>query len=234
MRNREKPTTTTPAEERFQFAATREAAAKAGAQAARDIVAAGGMEAVTKPLADEIAKTDAQKPVARMTFDSAHKFEEVPLPEGFEQIVETIQVSDVKATYDKLEKALRIGETRSERGVMLKALDNAETNARLAHRLWMTAKAAYAAWDIDNEVVFSAMWSEANRVLQEEKKNGDRSKQITDADVKSMVASLHADEYKHQEVRRVRVKSMVDSCQNLCENWNQRCKSLNTMLGKER
>lgn len=180
------------------------------------------------------AETDAQKPVARMLFDSANRPVSVDLEPGFEQIVESIHLDDIKGTYDKLEKALRVGEKRTNRAVLLKRLDESQTYARLAHKLWMNAKAAFTAWELDNEAVWSAMWSEANRALQEEKAQGQRSKQITDADVKAMVASIYPAEYKHQEVKRVRVKGMVSDCEHLTEMWNQRISTVRVMYEKAR
>ncbi len=78
------------------------------------------------------------------------------------------------------------------------------------------------------------MRAEATRELQKDKDSGKRSKQITDADVDSMCAMLHPDEYKAQEVRRREVKVMEESMAHLTEMWGSKCRSLQTMVGKQR
>lgn len=178
---------------------------------------------------------EPKKPVAPITFDSANRAKESTLTGDFERIVEKVLTLDnADATYDELEKALRIGEKRSEPGMILQALDTAEVNARKAHRLWMLARIEREKWELDNEVIFSAMRTEATKALQREKDQGLRSKQITDADVASMCATLYPDEYRHQEVKRKRVEAMVKSMEHLSEVWLSRCRSLQAMLTRQR
>lgn len=198
-----------------------------------------GFDAEFKEKKKKIAETsaqlakelDASQPTV---WDNANQAEEDPLDPEFERIVTKIFVDHPLEEYERLETALRIGEKRSDRGTVNKALDEAEANARTAHRLWMTAKVEHQRWELENQVLFGAMRAEATKTLQREKDQKLRNKQITDADVEATCALLFPDEYKHQEVKRRKVEAMVKSMENLCECWMSRCRSLQAMLGKQR
>ena len=181
--------------------------------------------------AEEIVERAMKNPLA---WDSANRKGDAALEPEFGAIIERLVVEHPLAEYERLEKALRVGEGRAEHGTVAKHLDDAEHNARRAHRLWQAAILERRRWEMDNDVVFSAMRSEATRSLQHEKEQGTRTKQITDADVEARIASLFPDEWRKQEVQRARVKSMVDSMQNLTELWASRCRSLQTIHGKQR
>jgi uncharacterized Zn finger protein (UPF0148 family) len=160
---------------------------------------------------------------------------ETPPREPWPQLVETVFAPiDVMEAYKHLQKALVIGEQRAEYGVALKHLDEAEDNARLAHRLMLVAKAEHKAWELDNAVIFGAMRKEAERVLSQEKKDGLRTKQITDGDVEAQIAVMFGDEYKLNEMRRYKMRKMIESLENLVEICNSRCRSLQVIVGKQR
>jgi hypothetical protein len=159
---------------------------------------------------------------------------EKPLRDDLGQIVETVFVQNMHADWKKLRAALRIGVDRSDHGTLQQALDNAEHYAHLAHRLMITAKIEFDRWEAENAVVFGAMWNDANKALQNEKTAGNRSKQITDADVKAKCATLYPDDWAAQEKKRRQVKLTIDSLENLAEVWASRCRSLQAMLAKLR
>ncbi len=211
---------------------------KAKRQAAAEAVGADNSEAnlpKEKPGAALKAELEkAKKPRSPLDWDSANKATEVPVPADMQRIVDAVFVEDPWPTYQRLEKALRIGEKRSDYGTLQGALDEAETNARLAHRLWVTANVARQEWEAENQVVFGAMRSQATAQLQMEKDHGTRSKQITDADVSMMAAAMFQDEWTSQEGRRRKFEAMADSMKNLAECWMYRVKSLGTMHGKQR
>lgn len=190
---------------------------------------------ISKKLKNEMKKS-AEDDAAAETFDFEHanRPKAEPMRADLDKVIESIFVNDIHAVWEELEAALRVGEKRSEAGVMLKALDEAETNARKAHRLFITAKIAHEEWEKTNEPVFAAIWNEANRALQDEKDQGIRSKQITDADVRAKCAVIHPDEWKAQEVKRARAKATVDSLSHLSDSWLSRCASLQKMYGKSR
>lgn len=159
---------------------------------------------------------------------------ESPLDPAFERIAQTLVVDDPEATYKRLMQLLAVGENRGDYGTVMRHLDEAETNARLAHQLWQSAIIERKRWEMNNEVVFAAARGEALKDLEHDKKAGYRTKQITDADVEAQVAKAFPDEWRAQELRRVRARAMVDSLQNLAEIWASRCRSLQTMLSKQR
>src|SRR5258706_3487080 len=58
------------------------------------------------------------------------------LTQGFERIVERVfDLPDPLAEYDRLERELKLGDQRTDYGSLQKALDSAEDNARIAHKL---------------------------------------------------------------------------------------------------
>src|SRR6267378_2412262 len=156
--------------------------------------------------------------------------QEIPLSPDFEKIVTKIFVDEPDKVFDRLEALLKVGEKRDDRGSVLKALDEAEVNARLAYKLWSTAQRERVRWEKDNETIHGGMRVQANKILQAEKNQGLRSKQITDADVEAMCATLFPDEWRSQEVRKASVKAMEESLKNLSELWGKRVSSLGTML----
>lgn len=167
-------------------------------------------------------------------FESANAKKTPVIRSDFGKIVETVFVNDLHETWAKLKKALVVGEKRSDHGTLQQALDQAEKNAYDAHRLYVTAKIEFEAWEKDHDIVVGAFWSEAIRSIQKEKDEGTRSKQVTDADVRARVATIHPDDWKVLEVRKAKYKATVDSLANLSEQWNSRCRTLQTMMGKLR
>ncbi len=199
---------------------------------ARDVVDNATRE-LAQAIDEEGAKAAGTVPDP-LKWSSANEAKEANLDPAFVKIMETLVVDDPAGCYEQLERILVIGDKRTDYGTVTKHLDEAEHNARLAHRLWQAAIIERKRWELENEVVFGAMRREATRSLQHEKDSGSRSKQITDADVESRVSTMYPDEYSAQERKRVRVKSMVDSMQNLSDMWASRCKSLQTILSKQR
>jgi hypothetical protein len=195
------------------------------------------IKAATAPLAKAIEdnqQKEALETANPRRWASANAAKEEGMDVGFQAITERVFVKDPLSEYERLEKAMVIGDKRNDYGVVMRCLDEAEGNARMAHRLWQSAIVERKRWELNNEVVFSAMRDEATKTLQHEKQAGTRAKQVTDADVDSRVALLYPDEYKAQEVRRARSKAMVDSMGNLVEVWLSRCRTLQTLASKLR
>lgn len=187
-------------------------------------------EQISSELKTELAKEeDLDDPTAWH-----RRPKEVPIRDGFDRIVETIFVDDPWGEYQRLQDMLEVGEDRTDYGVVIKALDLAEKNARRAFNLYATAVVARREWELANEVVFAAARKEATRRLQHEKNEKTRTKMITDADVESQIAIMFPDEWKAQEIRRTKMKAMVDSMQHLSEMWSSKCRSLQTMTSKLR
>lgn len=182
----------------------------------------------------ETLKEKAER-MRALTFPSANrKRGEVPLSDDFERVTLSYLVEEPYKVYQQLERELDLGDQRDDRGSVRKAADRAESNARLAHRLWMTARVEERRWELENEATFAAMRTEATAALQREKVAGDRSKQITDADVTARACAMYPDEYRAQEVRKKKVDGMVKSCENLSTLWNSRCRTLQELHSKQR
>lgn len=190
-------------------------------------------KAKANEVSKELAKELSVPPAPKFDFQRVQRpGKSHELRGDLEQIVETVFVNDMAKMWERLREGLVVGEKRSDRGTLMKALDLAEKRAHDAHRLYVTAKVEHERWERENDKVFGAMWSKANESLQQEKTEGFRNKAITDADVRSRVATLFPDEYEAQETRRAKIKATVDSIKDLAEQWKSRCQSLRSMLGK--
>lgn len=157
-----------------------------------------------------------------------------PYSEDFGKIVQTMVVDDPMAAYSKLESELEVGESRTDHASVMRGLDKAETNARLAFRLYATAVRDARKWELDNQEVYGAMRAEALAALQAEKKCGERSKVIAAADVDEQAAIMFRDGWTSHQIRRLEVDQVVDSCKNLATLWESRARSLQTLASKVR
>lgn len=184
-------------------------------------------EAMGTPLAPAPPKNPFQWPNANQAKDRG-------LREDLVRLVETIWVDDIHSTWKELEKALELGEKRSEHAHVIRALDKAGKRADRAYRLYLTAKLARDKWEAENESVWGGMWSKATASLQHEKDTGVRSKQITDADVKARVATLYPDEYRAQEERRRSVELTVRALERLADIYLSKMRNLDSHTGKLR
>jgi len=188
----------------------------------------------SKARAIDVEETKKKMKPPPLEFPSAQPAEEHGWHPDFDRIIETMLIKDPWGTFQRLTDRLKVGEDRSSYGRMMQELDEAESCAREAHNLWMTARVEYRKWELNNQVVNAACRESATRDLDIEKKSGVRAKQITDADVESRAALLFPDEYRYQEIKRETIKRMVDSMQNLAELWLSRCRNLSTAVSKLR
>ncbi len=191
-----------------------------------------GSNEQAEKLGAELQKT--LEGTTKVEFPSANAASEKKMSPGFERIIEHVFITDIWETYRKLEERLRIGDERKDYGRVIKELDDAESNARLAHRLWTTALVAREEFEQNNEVIFAAMRQQATTELQDEKEAGRRNKTITDADVVSRCALNWPDEFGAQEVKKKKVKAMEKSMEDLAAKWDSRCRSLATIATKLR
>jgi|HubBroStandDraft_3_1064219.scaffolds.fasta_scaffold00013_18 hypothetical protein len=161
----------------------------------------------------------------------------VPTSSGFDGVVESMHVTDVKALYDRLVKALKLGEqARNDKGKLREAIDEAEDNARLAHLLYCAAVMEFERWEIEHEPVHGDLWAQARDLLERDQagKPAKDKKTITNEDVKAKAASTFTDEWKRHRIGAKKMKLLVEHCKELADIWSQRCKTLNTMLGTAR
>lgn len=159
------------------------------------------------------------------------KRSEAHLDEDLAQVVETVyETMDLAQEFKRLNDNLEIGEDRGDYSAVNRHLDRAESNARKAHRAFLQATLRKKSFDLANEAILAPLRSEANRHLQVEKAQGDRSKAITDADVRAKMIELFHDEIKDQEEKRMKVDGALEHLQVIVDLWKSRCRSLQSML----
>lgn len=151
------------------------------------------------------------------------------LTNDFERVVQNIFVHDVWLTYQRLEKELEQGDGRTDHGSLVKALDRAETNARTAHKLSMSANIEVARFEAEMDTVRASMRAAAVAALERE-----QAKRITNDDVEARIAAIYPDETKYHRERGAKVKAMKASMENLASLWVSRCFSLRTLVDKSR
>lgn len=151
------------------------------------------------------------------------------MPKAYERITERILDLDPEQEYDRLERALELNESLTPNNVRA-AANAAEANALKAHELYVHATVALERFRIDNDLVQSAMRDAATADLQAEKDSGQRSKQITEADVRGRAAVLYPDEWRAAVERRVRAENMHANIARLASLWEQRARTLGAML----
>lgn len=153
----------------------------------------------------------------------------------FERIVESLfDLPDAMAEYERLERSLKLGDQRTDLGALQKALDEAEDNARIAHKLYCNAKVEQLRHDREFAAFQAPIWSAVTARLQEQKDKGSRSKQITDGDVQAGCAEYYPDEHREHAVRSAKVKLMVEHAETLAKLWQQRCSGLQSQISNRR
>lgn len=167
-------------------------------------------------------------------FPNANKAKMVRPPAELQRIVENVFVRELFKEWKELEASLDIGEKRSEHSYAKEALDKAAGRAYRAHRVYLTARNLRDTWELENEVIFGAMWSEATRSIQKEKEDGIRRKAITNDDIKRRVATMFPDEYQAQEKKRRELKAAVESLERLAEIWVGKQRDAAALVGKNR
>jgi hypothetical protein len=201
---------------------------------ASPVAATPEVAAASAALVEEVAKNT---PAPFRGFPSAQPQGDGPkLTPAMSRIVERTFLADdeLEDADVRLTKALSIGERRGDYGTVMKALDEAEDHARLAMRLSLSAKLQRTRFELDAEVVAAAMRTEAVHALDEEKRTGGRTKQVTDADVVSKMASLFTDEWQSLADERRRLELTDRRLEHQVENWSSRCRSLQAIVNKLR
>jgi hypothetical protein len=193
--------------------------------------------ATSAQLAKEIDKSTREAGLvtsAQAVRGDANPFGALPGPgPGYDRITERVfNLPDPDAEYEDLEQALVLG-TRTYESVS-EALDRAEDNARRAHRLYVNARVDAERFNIDADVIESAMRTQAVGELQREKDAGVRTKTITETDTASKVAAMFPDEYRDLAERKVKSRKMVEHMEVFAKLWSSRCSSLSKMLESKR
>ena len=147
----------------------------------------------------------------------------------FEQLVESFFHEDIAASYGRVEKSLRLGEDRTDYAAVSEALDEAEDNARIAHRLFINAKLEQRRFEVEKEVLEAGMWSEARECLEQERA-GTKSRAPTLDDVRYKLAQLYPDGVARLRLGEEKEKRACDHLEQLADLAKGRCRTLQTIL----
>jgi len=157
--------------------------------------------------------------------------EDLPiLPPAWMRIQErSFQLDDPEAEFSELEGELKLTNALTP-GNLQEALNVAEDNARRAHRLYIVARCEYEKFELEALPIIEAMRDAASKDLQGEKDRKERTKAITEADIKGRASVLFPDEWVIAMERKIKAEGMMDTLKSFAELWRQRCFSLSSML----
>jgi hypothetical protein len=143
----------------------------------------------------------------------------------FERLVTSVfDVSDIDQEFEDLKRQMVLGEQRSDYATVLRALDEAEDNARRAHRLFVNAQLEEKRFRLEREIVEAAMHKGAVASMKE---SGDK---VTVEATQARMVELYAEEWREGEERKARVKGTVSHCEQLAFFFSSRCRSLQVIL----
>ena len=155
---------------------------------------------------------------------------------GYDRIQSTLFALDPLKEFDRLTHGLSFEKPASqvEFGFLIDALDCATENLYLASALLAHCKVAHDAYEKDVEVLESSLYDEAQAELQRQKAAGTRTKQVTDGDVRALMAQRHPDSVRENAARLSRAKRLVEHVERLHDCWKVRCRALDTMVATSR
>jgi len=139
---------------------------------------------------------------------------------AFERILSRTFSIDPLALADELEGQLAIPDAeRVEYGDLAKRAGMASENARKAHLLYVNAEAALAEFEARVKTTMAALRARAHESLATAEAEGKlgKKKTITNDDVESEMARIAPDEFERVEIKRARVKLMVEQLKREAE-----------------
>jgi hypothetical protein len=150
-----------------------------------------------------------------------------PMPWGL--VITDVFHMDVPGTYRRLVDELRLGDQATEYGTVLAALDSSARNlfeaARLARKSKLEDDAFATSLDKELEVLRSA----AQRALEQEKAEGQRSKAPTIQDIKDRMLASWPDQVTSIEQRKAEMHGALRAIEGLEQSWRERCQALRVM-----
>lgn len=163
--------------------------------------------------------------------EAAKRLEALVFGNRLERVIEHVFAIDLWKEFDELEAKLAVGNVAgAEYGKIAEALDSSETNARMAHRVFVAGALARDNFEREATIILAGMRDAASRSLQNEKAGGERSKAITDADVTARMASMFPDEWLRLEERRAKAQRTSEHLDHLAKLWKGRPSSLQAIL----
>lgn len=174
-------------------------------------------------------------PIPDSPFDTAPRQKSFAKPpemgRGFHTVVRDIYAEgfDVAAEYKAIQTAFELHDALTAEALM-KAANQVENVARRAHRLYILAKAEYERYVRMTDANVAAIRDAASDHLEDQKRKGIRTKQITDADLAATSAQRYPDEWEDVNTKRDRAKGMVAHIEKLAELATIRCRTVGSML----
>jgi len=152
------------------------------------------------------------------------------LQRGFQTIVTDLFDSgyDVKKEWDDVRAGLEITDALTPERLK-RAANGQEKIADRAHQLYIVAKVEVLAYIRETEATFGAIRTSATQLLEVEKVNKTRTKQITDADVKAEAARSYPDDWRDICERREKAEAMLKHIENLAALARSRCYTVSNM-----
>lgn len=152
-----------------------------------------------------------------------------------DRIVERTFDFDLDEAAKEVDEFLAPGDDRRlDFGLLQTELDRSTEMAILAHRLYTNAREACEIFEIDRDIIISAMRDSARYTLEQDLRNKIRLKPITDADVLSMMKMQDPGKWRDLKVKAVRMEATRDHLERVSDLARKRIDVLNTLVEKKR
>lgn len=149
-------------------------------------------------------------------------------------ISDTLDVKDPAKVAKRLRAELELGpHDRTQYGAVLEALDRSDRNHDDAGRLYRSAKAEEARFNLECQERLEVMKSSSLTELMDEYKEKKRRSPVND-DIEDRMMSNWPDEYRAIKSRQANLHQAVRSLETLVAAWASRCPTLRIMAEKAR
>lgn len=185
------------------------------------------------------AATRSASPVGDIFSVTEHQRQDLPpiptIGKGFNKVsIDLFDAGyDVAAEFAAIQDALTIKNALDPASIQ-RAANQAEHMAARASRLYVVARVEYAKYTRRSDVLVGAIRQSALADLEAAKRDGTRTKMITNDDVDSYAASKHPDEWEAVHNRADRAKEMLRYISDLAELATKRCYTTATLLTAKR
>lgn len=149
----------------------------------------------------------------------------------FANVVVTMHEVDLLAEYERLKAEMEPDPARRNVQVIYAYVDAVESNARKAQELVGAAKVELIAFKATCERIMAGMRDVCTKELEEEKRTGVRTKQVTDGDVVARMRDKYGDEFADQERQLLKAENVVANLVSFAALWSGRCTRAGAMLG---
>lgn len=155
----------------------------------------------------------------------------VPRPNAqWGAVIDSIYNLDVQRTYQQLVEELALAEDERSVGHIIKAANVADMRAYEARRLVRAAKLESEKVQHQIDVELGTMREQARSELQEERREGKRSKAPTLEEVADRVRKRWPDRYRRLNEERSKMHGAVRACEGLEESWRGRAQRLQALM----